>query len=193
MPTDEESRYVTVARLLRPRGNRGELIAEDLSGKNFGAQAQIGQEAEEAAARFFQNGLFFLRGSNRQRRETAVERAWLHQRRLVLKLRGVDSIDAAEALRNADLQIPRERLGPPPDGGYYLEDLVGCEVRDDEDGRLIGRVEEVLEPGGALLLQVNAEGREVLIPFVNDICVRIAPQEKVIRVRLPAGLENLNP
>ncbi len=193
MEEDEEHRYVTVARLLRPRGNRGELIAEDLSGENFGAQPAVGPEASDDAERFFSGGPVYLRDSSKQRREAAVERAWIHQGRLVLKLKNVDSISDAETLRNVDLQIPRERLGPASDGEYYFEDLVGCEVRDDADGRLIGSVEDVLEPGGALLLQVDAGGREVLIPFVHDICVEIAPEQKAIRVRLPAGLEDLNP
>ena len=192
MEEDGEDRYVTVARLLRPRGNRGELIAEDLSGEDFGAQPALGPAANDDAARFFNSGPFFLRDSSKQRREAAVERAWLHQGRLVLKLKGVDSISDAEALRNVDLQIPRDRLGPPPDDGYYFKDLVGCEIRDADDGRLIGSVEEILEPGGPLLLQVDARGREVLIPFVKDICVEISPEKRTIRVRLPAGLESLN-
>ena len=193
MEEGEENLYVTVARLLRPRGNRGELIAEDLSGRDFGAQPAVGREASEAAEHFFKSGPVFLRHSSKQHREAAVERAWLHQGRLVLKLKDVDSISDAEVLRNVDLQIPRERLGPASDGEYYFEDLVGCEVRDADDGRLIGSVDDVLDPGGALLLRLDAEGREVLIPFVEDICVEITPEKKVIRVRLPAGLENLNP
>ncbi len=192
MEGGEESGYVTVARLLRPRGNRGELIAEDLSGEDFCAPTAVGRGATDAE-RFFQSSPLVLRDSRERRRETAVERAWLHQGRLILKLRGVDSIGDAEALRNVDLQMPRERLGPAPDDSYYFEDLVGCEVRDADNDRLIGSVEEVLEPGGPLLLQVDAEGREVLIPFVKDICVDIAPQKKTIRVRLPDGLESLNP
>ena len=193
MEGDEESRYVTVARLLRPRGNRGELLAEDLSGENFGVYSEREHRTNDDPERFFQGGPFFLRESSKQRRETAVDRAWLHQGRLILKLRNVDSIGDAEALRDVDLQMPRERLGPSPDDSYYFEDLVGCEIRDADSGRLIGSVEEVLEPGGSLLLQVDADGREVLIPFVKDICVEIAPEEKTIRVRLPEGLESLNP
>ena len=111
MEEDEEHGYVTVARLLRPRGNRGELIAEDLSGEDFGSKPAVGPEANEDAGRFFSSGPVYLRDLSKQRREAAVERAWLHQGRLVLKLKNVDSISDAEALRNVDLQIPRERAG----------------------------------------------------------------------------------
>ena len=179
------SRYVTIARLLRPRGNRGELIAENLSSEHF--------ETEDAKLmQFFGASEVFLLDSNRQRKETAVEKAWLHRGRLVLKLKNVDSISAAEVLRNVDLQVPREHLGPAPDDNYYFEDLIGCEVHNAADGRLIGSVKDVLELGGSLLLEVDREGHEVLIPFVKDICVDIAPEKKMIRVRMPDGLENLN-
>ena len=165
MEEGEENLYVTVARLLRPRGNRGELIAEDLSGRNFGAQPAVGREASDAAEHFFKSGPVFLRHSSKQHRESAVERAWLHQGRLVLKLKDVDSISDAEVLRNVDLQIPRERLGPASDGEYYFEDLVGCEVRDADDGRLIGSVDDVLDPGGGIVVAAGRAGTRSVDPF----------------------------
>lgn len=177
--------YVTIARLLRPRGNRGELIAENLSSEHFGTE-------DAKLMQFFGAGKVFLCDSNRRRKETEVERAWFHREKLVLKLKDIDSISAAEVLRNVDLQVPREHLGPAPEGNYYFEDLIGCKVHSAADGRLIGSVKDVLELEGSLLLEVDKEGHEVLIPFVKDICVDIAPEKKMIRVRMPGGLENLN-
>ena len=185
MKTARESCYVTIARLLRPRGNRGELVAENLSNK-------ISRAQDDSLKNFSKLGAVFFLDSNQRRQETAIEQAWVHQGRLILKLKGVDSIDAAERLRNVSLQIPQEHLGPAPDDGYYFKDLIGCAVHDIDDGHLIGLVEEVLEPGGPLLLQVTLENREVLIPFVKDICVDIAPERKIIRARMPDGLESLN-
>lgn len=185
MKIAKESRYVTIARLLRPRGNRGELVAENLNSETL--------EAQDGNLKNFLNlGTVFFLDSNQQRQETAIEQAWVHRGRLILKLKGVDSIGAAEKLRNVNLQVPQERLGPAPDNGYYFKDLIGCAVHDIEDGHLIGLIEEILEPGGPLLLQVKMEDHEVLIPFVKDICIDITPEKKTIRVRMPDGLESLN-
>jgi ribosomal 30S subunit maturation factor RimM len=63
---------------------------------------------------------------------------------------------------------------------------------DADSGREIGEVEGVLEAGGNLLLEVRSSGGEILIPFAKHICVEIAPENGVIRVRMPEGLEELN-
>ena len=166
MSRKKKNLYVTVARLLRPRGNCGELIAENLSGRDC-------ESSSTEVESFFDNSEVMLLNSDGQRQKAIVERAWLHRGRLVLKVMGVDSISAAEALRNVSVQISRDQLGPVPGGGYYFEDLIGCEVHNVKDGRIIGLVEDVLEPGGSLLLQVEAKGNEVLIPFVKDICLDV--------------------
>ena len=170
--------FVTIARIIRPRGNRGEVVAEDLSG----APERIESTREVS-----------LLSSDGSQRDAVMERAWRHKGRLVLKLAGVDSITEAEVLRGCEVQIPEVELGPPPEGEYFLDDLVGCTVIEVDGGRMIGKVTDVLEPGGSLLLEVRSAGREVLVPFVNEICREVDVEQKEIRVRLPEGLEDLNP
>jgi 16S rRNA processing protein RimM len=109
-----------------------------------------------------------------------------------LKFEGVDSISDAEVLRGSEVQIPRSELGAAPEGGYYFDDLIGSKIVEADSGREIGEVEGVLEAGGALLLEVRSGDREILIPFAKHICVEIAPQNGMIRVRMPEGLEELN-
>jgi 16S rRNA processing protein RimM len=168
---------VTLARIVRSRGNRGEVLAEDLAGRED---------------RFLPAGRFFLENQQGERREALLEEVWKQRDRWVLKFAGVDSISAAEELRGWKVRIPEEELGPPPEGEHYLADLVGCRVLDAESGREIGIVEEVLEPGGSLLLDVRGERGEVLIPFVDEICREVSEEKREIRVRLPEGLEELN-
>jgi 16S rRNA processing protein RimM len=168
--------YVTIARVLRSRGNRGEVAAEDLGGRD----------------RFLAGESFTLRTPGGELRDVTLEGAWRHQGRLVLKFAGVDTIGAAESLRGCEVQVRRGELGPAPPGQYYFEDLIGCRVIEAGTERLVGEVEDVLETGASLLLQVRSGGREILIPFAEGICVDIAPAEKSIRVRLPEGLEDLN-
>jgi 16S rRNA processing protein RimM len=172
-----QGEYVTIARVLRSRGNRGEVAAEDLSD---------GQE------RFGEGVALFLTDPSGKRTEAVLERSWVHQGRLILKFAGVDSISAAELLRGSEVQIPRGELGPPPQDSYYFDELIGTKVVEADSGREIGEVEDILEGGGPVLLQVRSGDREVLIPFAKPICVDVTPENGVIRVRMPAGLEDLN-
>ena len=165
--------WIAVAVLGKPRGNRGELTAESLSSK-----PERFQKLKEVR---------LVGESNVLTRE--VENVWEHQGVLVFKFRGIDTIDDAELLRGAEVQIPRsERIELEP-GEYFHSDLIGCEVRDRISGRVIGRVTAFEEYGGPALLEID--GGKTLIPFVKAICVDIRPEERVILVDLPEGLENL--
>ena len=165
--------FVTVARLLRARGNRGELAAE-LTCDHAGI-------FEEAAVHLWD-------GAGR-REPHRIERTWPHKGRLIFKFAGVDTISQAERLAGWHVQIPAGQRPPAPPGRYYLADLAGCEMLDARSGRRIGRVEGVLETGGAAVLEVDAGGRQLLVPFAAAICVRIDPAERIIRVEMPEGLE----
>jgi 16S rRNA processing protein RimM len=168
---------VTIAIVSRSRGNRGEVAAKDLSDGN---------------ERFTEGSRFWLKNPSGGRTEAVLESSWYHQGRLILKFAGVDSIGDAELLRGSEVQIPRSELGPPPEGEFYLDDLIGTRIVEAGSGREIGEVADVIEGGGAMLLQVRSAGREILIPFAKHICVEINPENGVIRVQLPDGLEELN-
>ena len=72
MKIAKESRYVTIARLLRPRGNRGELVAENLNSETSEAQ-------DDSLKNFLKLDTVFIWDSNQQRQETAIEQAWVHR------------------------------------------------------------------------------------------------------------------
>ena len=124
-------------------------------------------------------------------RSLEVENVWRHGDRVIFKFRGVDSISDAEALAGADVSIPKAERADLPDGEYFQTDLVGCTVFA-RDGTVVGTVEGWQEYGGPPLLEVNANGRELLIPFAKSICLEIDPVHKRIVVDLPEGLRELN-
>ncbi len=172
--------YVTLAKILKPRGNRGETAANDLC---------------EDPARFAAGLTVDLLYPSGERRPSTIEESWYHQGRLVLKFEGVDSISDAEQLRGCQVQIPYEDLGPPPEGEHYFVDLVGCEVIEADTHRKIGEVVAILEPGGPPLLETRRPedaGLEILIPYVPEICLEVDTAGKRVVVRLPEGLESLN-
>ena len=173
----EEGRFVTVARLVRAHGNRGELAAELAS--------------EDAGILKLFPEVHLWDGAGR--RETArIRSSWPHKNRLILKFEGIDTIGEAERLAGWEVQIPAELRPPAPAGRLYVSDLIGCRVVEARSGRALGEVRQVVETGAAPLLEVNLEGREILIPFVSTICVEVDVTERRIRVELPEGLEDLN-
>ena len=164
--------WTTVAVLTRPRGNKGELTAHPLTSKPE-------RFAELHSVNLFGAGEAF-----------EVERVWEHDGGFVFKFRGVDSISDAEKLRGFEVRVPKsERVALEP-GEFFHSDLVGCEVRERVSGRVVGKVTGWEEYGGPALLEVD--GGRLLIPFVKAICVEILPEQGLIKVDLPEGLETLS-
>lgn len=167
------SEWISVARIVRPRGLKGELIAEDYHGD---------WERLRAYPRF----VLIPPG-----REVEIESLWLHNNRLVVKFRGINSLEEAESCRDAELAIPSEDRPPPEPGETYLSDLTGCRVIERANGQELGVVTGCLDYGGSILLQVDAGGKEILVPFVPAVCPIVDVENKRIETDLPQGLKEL--
>ncbi len=169
-----DANWVTVAILVRPRGVRGEITA-------------VSQSSHPERFAQLKSVRLFPPDKPGISREYTVERVWDQQGTPIFKFAGVDSMDAAELLRGAEVRIPPgERVALEP-GEFFQSDLIGCEIRDRATKRLIGKVTGWEEYGGPSLLQVD--GGRLLIPFVKAICVDIRPADGVIETDLPEGLE----
>lgn len=108
----------------------------------------------------------------------------------VVRLEGVDSREAAEAMVGEELLVrsdDRPRLAP---GEFHLLDLVGLEVRLLESGAAVGTVTNLLHAGNDLL-EVAIGERRVLIPFVQPIVPEVHLQQGWIGITPPPGLLEL--
>lgn len=108
-----------------------------------------------------------------------------------LKLKGVDSVAAAEALRGRRLYAAEEDFLPPAEDAVYQFRVVGSIVVT-RDGRRVGEVAAVLSSGAGEVLVVAGEGREVFVPFNRRICVVVDPERREIVIDPPEGLLELN-
>jgi len=182
----DESPNVTVARIVRPHGRRGEVAAEILT------------DFPERLARLSAAALWDGKTPPRQAR---IRSCWLSQSRggqAIFHFEGSGSISDAEKLVGLEVQIPLAERMPLPGGSYYVIDLIGCEIRErNGDGAALGSVRDVQFPGegvrGAPLLVVDSARGEWLLPLAEEICVRVDIAARVIEVRLPEGLLDLNP
>jgi 16S rRNA processing protein RimM len=123
-----------------------------------------------------------------RRRMTSVR---FHHGRPVIALDGIETMDGAEALAGVELKIPASDVAPLPENTFYRHDLVGCEVRDTE-GTRIGHVVRVDGTLNRSLLAVETPRGETLIPLVAEICVSVDLAARVIVVKPPDGLIELN-
>jgi 16S rRNA processing protein RimM len=170
--------WLSVARIVKTQGRRGEVAAEILT---------------DFPERLLERHQVWLWDGRSEPRPVRVEKTWPHKNYLVFHFSGYESISAANELVGLEIQIPRAEATRPA-GTFLLDELVGCRVFDQGSGAEFGRVRELIPTGGTEVLAVEtAEGKELLIPFAEEYCRRIAPEEERIEVVLPEDLQNLNP
>lgn len=192
-----------VARILRPRGNKGEVAAELLT--DFPERVTKLTEVFLGASGGAPHG---------EPRLTALKSCWLsqnHRGQAVLHFEGCNSISAAEKYRGLEVLLPIEKRVTLPAGQYFVDDLIGCMVFETPDSpsvvssapcfmgtapSLLGVVKDVQFTGGEIsgtpLLAVDTHGGELLVPLAEDICTRIDTAARRIDVVLPEGLRDLN-
>ena len=169
--------WLTEARLVKTQGRRGELTAQVLT---------------DFPKRLLERHEVWLWDGRSEPRSVGVERVWPHKNYLVFQFTGVETIEAARELIGLEVQIPRAEAAPLAPGAVILDDLRGCRVVEQQTGKELGRVRRVVSTGGGHLLEVEvAGGKELLIPFAEEICRRVALEEGIIEVALPEGLLDL--
>jgi 16S rRNA processing protein RimM len=170
-----EDDLISVARIARPQGHRGEVIADLLT---------------DFPERFARLGRVYVKRADGRLLLLDLENSRPHKGRVALKFAGYDSISGAEELRDARVMVSRDQLVELPEDTYYDFDLIGCEAVSI-GGQRLGSVEEVRNYGAAPLLVVRDGARELLIPLVLSICVEISIERKRIVVNPPEGLLDL--
>jgi 16S rRNA processing protein RimM len=176
---------VTLARIVRPQGRRGEVAAEILT--DFPTRLATLREA-------------YLWDGSSEPRCVAIRSCWLQKNRAIFHFAGCECIADAERLRGLDVQVPLADRAPLPAGRYYVSDLVGCEVWErgapHGTGGKVGTVRDVQftgkDIGGTPLLVLETAQGELLIPLAEEICTCIDTPARRIEVLLPDGLHDLN-
>ncbi|HEV2299241.1 MAG TPA: ribosome maturation factor RimM [Candidatus Acidoferrales bacterium] len=179
-----EPTRVTLARILRPHGRRGEVAAEILT--DFPDRLTKLTSAE-------------LADDRNPPRHIAIRSCWLSKSRggqAIFHFEGCNSIPDAKLLVGLEVQVPIEERVSLPAGTYYVSDLIGCNVFDGHSAEKLGVVRDVLFAGEAVAgtpnLAVATPAGEVLIPLAAEICTLIDTPARRIEVSLPDGLRDLN-
>ena len=117
-----------------------------------------------------------------------IEEVKYHKNQVLLKFKGVETVEQAETLRNAILEIDREDAIPLEEGEYFIADLLESEVYTDE-GKKLGILEDIYNTGSNDIYVVKNElGKSILLPRIKDVFKEIDVDNKKIIVHLIEGL-----
>jgi 16S rRNA processing protein RimM len=174
---DASGEWITLAVVIKTQGRHGEVATELHT---------------DVPGRFQQDMRLWALTKDRQRREVTVEDWWPHKNFLVLKFQGVETINDAEPLIGAELQLPRKERAVLEPGWTYLSDLIGCTVFDGQ--REIGQIEDVQFGAGEAPLLVVKSGEKLPyeIPFAEAFLEKLDLERRQVRMKLPEGLLEVN-
>lgn len=161
--------YLAIARFTAPHGVHGDLRAEvltDFPDRFEGTrQVYVGEE----------------------HRLMEVQRAVVERRRVLLKLGGVDTREAAQQLVGHYVYVPEAEAVHLPPGWYFWHQILGMRVQST-DGVELGSVAEVLQTGSNDVYVVRGQGKEILLPATQDVVRSIDVEQGLMTVELMEGL-----
>lgn len=173
----DDLELVIVARAVKTRGLKGELVAELLT---------------DFPDRFADISSLIAVSPEGDRKAVELENHWFQQGRIVLKFAGFDSIEDAKELVGFDFTVLEGERVNLQEGYFYDWELEGCLVESD-DGTPVGTVKEVMRLGGEIemLAVVDTDGVTRLIPLVESIVRDVDVSKRKIRIDPPPGLLEL--
>ena len=166
---------VAIAKITKPRGLRGEVIADVLT---------------DFPERFENLENVFAKLNAGEICELKLEKFFFQKGRIIFKFENFDSLEQAENLRNAEICIAETEAVELEEDEFFDWELEDCRVETIE-GRKLGIVKEIFRAGENINLVVADGEEDYMIPFVEAICPEIDIENKIIKVDPPAGLLEL--
>lgn len=153
--------FITVGQIINTHGIKGELKVYPLT---------------DDMKRFRKLKRVYIDGVERE-----VVWCKLQTKTVVLKIDGIDSIEDANKYREKYLEVSREDAVKLPKGRYFVADLIGCNVID-EDGIELGKIYDVINTHSNDVYWIK-EGKELLIPALKDIVVSVDVENKQVVIK----------
>jgi 16S rRNA processing protein RimM len=165
-----DNSFLVIGKIAGPHGLKGE--------------ARLVSYAESMDS-FLPGTRLFLTHRDGRQGEYTIESARPHKKGVLLKLRGIDSIDEINLWRNAEVLCEKACLRRLDDGAYYWFQIIGLNVLTTVDHRSLGKVANIIKTGSNDVYVVRNESNEALIPALDSVIVEIDLEKKLMLVDLP--------
>ncbi len=162
---------IAIGEIVKAHGVRGELKVVPLTDaiSRFGEVKRVYWKKNDFINELFIEGYRSFKGG------------------ILLKLKGIDTLTAAEDLGRGLLYIPRKERPKLPKGRYYHDEICGLNVYTLE-GEFIGIIKEIIQTGSNDVYVVADKTEQILIPALKTVIQEINLADKRMSVLLPPGL-----
>lgn len=165
-----KKKYLDVGKIVGTHGIKGEL------------RVQPWCDSPEFLCDF--KKLYFDEGE----KEVKVLKSRVNKNVVIIKIDGTDTIEKANLLRGKVLYIDRKDA-KIDDGSYFIQDIIGMKVIDNDNGNIYGIVTDVLKTGANDVYQVTDDkGKNYLVPVINDVIINIDLEEDRIYISPIEGI-----
>ncbi|WP_138751611.1 ribosome maturation factor RimM [Paenibacillus sinopodophylli] len=170
-------KWFTVGKVVNTHGIRGELkilSQTDFAETRFAAGNKLLMKSEESGASL----------------EVKIISSRANKNVYILKLEGFTDINQVEKYKGWVLKISQDKQEALDEGEYYYHEIIGCRVVSDE-GEELGVISEILSPGANDVWVVDrpkGSGKQLLLPVIDDVLLKVDKKEKVVTVHLMEGL-----
>ena len=176
MNQDSPENLLLLGKVLRPHGLNGLMRIRSYA---------------QSVETFLHARNIFLEVNPKKFQEFKVASIRPHKNSFLLKLDEVDSIEAAETLRGADIHIRKVSLEQKSEGEYFWYELLGLRVFL-RDGPYIGILSDILVTGSNDIYVVKVRDKELLIPALQDVVLEIDLENNKMIVAEIEGLFDIN-
>jgi len=166
--------WVRIGQLGAPHGVRGEIKLFPLS---------------DVPGRFSRLSQVWWLGPSGQARELKIQSVRAMASFFLAHFEGLDTPEAVGELARGFVAVPESQRGTLPAGSYFVDDIVGLTVEED-NGRVLGKITEVYQTGANDIYEITGPEGTLLLPALKQVVLGIELREKRMRVRVPEGLRD---
>ena len=125
---------------------------------------------------------------NKETIEMEIEEVKYHKDMVLLKIKGIDDMTAAERYKGCYIKIRRSQARELEEGQYFIADIIGSDVYTD-DGTYLGKVDDIYNTGSNDIYVVKDElGKQILLPGIKDVILNVDIENQKVTVHLLKGL-----
>ena len=169
-----EKNLINIGKVVATQGNKGEVRIFPLT---------------DFPDRFQNIERIYLVQKEKEPVTTEIERVWQHKGFVILKLKDYDSISQAEELKGFFIAIPKEERMKLKKDEYYIDEVMGLEVENEEGKRLGKIIDVVRNPGNDVYVVKN--DKELWVPAIKEVVKKIDLENKKMVIHIVEGLESL--